>query len=279
VDESWVNGDNPTLKIIPLSIPYFLGIFFHRPNPSFSIKPKETRHFPHVGNGDNSCIHCTISRLVMHWGESRQSALALDFSLLWHYTHSTFQPKAQARRTMDINKIPAGKNVPYDVNVVIEIPQGGHPIKYELDKDSGALFVDRFVHTSMVYPANYGFIPQTLSEDGDPCDVLVVGQYPVVPGCVIRSRPIGALVMEDESGQDEKILAVPVDKLHPFYSRIQSYKDLPEIMIEQIGHFFEHYKDLEKGKWVKIVEWVGPEEAAELIRKGIEKANSEKKAA
>ncbi len=173
---------------------------------------------------------------------------------------------------MDITKIAAGQNAPHDINVFIEIPQGGHPIKYELDKESGALFVDRFVHTSMVYPANYGFIPHTLSEDGDPVDVLVVGQYPVVPGCVIRCRPIGALVMEDESGQDEKILAVPVDKLHPFYSKVQSYKDLPEILIEQIGHFFEHYKDLEKNKWVKIIHWADAEESLELIRKGMQAA-------
>lgn len=180
---------------------------------------------------------------------------------------------------MDISKIPVGANAPYDINVLIEIPQGGHPIKYEFDKESGALFVDRFVHTAMVYPANYGFIPHTLSEDGDPVDVLVVGQYPVVPGCVIRCRPIGALVMEDESGQDEKILAVPVDKLHPFYSRVQSYNDLPEILIEQIAHFFEHYKDLEKNKWVKIVHWVDAEEAAELIRQGMQAAEKAKKAA
>jgi inorganic pyrophosphatase len=175
---------------------------------------------------------------------------------------------------MDIQRISAGKNPPYDINVFIEIPQGGHPIKYELDKESGALFVDRFVHTSMVYPANYGFIPQTLSQDGDPVDVLVVGQFPVIPGCVVRCRPIGALVMEDESGQDEKILAVPVDKLHPFYSRVTSYNDMPEIMLEQIAHFFQHYKDLEKGKWVKIVGWVGAEEAADLIRDGVKAADS-----
>lgn len=173
---------------------------------------------------------------------------------------------------MDIEKIPAGKNAPREVNVVIEIPQGGYPVKYELDKKSGALFVDRFVHTSMVYPANYGFIPHTLSEDGDPCDVLVVGQTPVIAGCVIASRPIGALLMEDESGQDEKILAVPVDKLHPYYSKVKTYQDLPEIICEQIAHFFEHYKDLEKGKWVKVTKWVGPEEAMKLIEAGMSKA-------
>jgi inorganic pyrophosphatase len=172
---------------------------------------------------------------------------------------------------MDISKIPAGSNPPHDLNVVIEIPQGGYPIKYEIDKASGALFVDRFLHTSMVYPCNYGFIPQTLSSDGDPCDVLVVGQIPVVPGAVIRSRPIGVLLMEDESGGDEKVLAVPVDKLHPFYSKIQSYNDLPEIFCEQIGHFFQHYKDLEKNKWVKIIEWKGPDVARSVIQEALDR--------
>ena len=177
---------------------------------------------------------------------------------------------------MDISKISIGPNAPHDINVIIEVPMGGHPIKYEMDKDSGALFVDRFLHTPMMYPSNYGFIPHTLSDDGDPCDVLVVGQYPVVPGCVIRCRPIGALMMEDESGGDEKILAVPVDKLHPFYSKIQSYQDLPEILCEQIEHFFSHYKDLEKNKWVKIVKWVGPDEARDLISTAIEKGKTGK---
>jgi inorganic pyrophosphatase len=170
---------------------------------------------------------------------------------------------------MDISKIPVGKNPPWDVNVVIEIPLRGEPIKYEVDKESGALFVDRFLHTAMFYPANYGFIPHTLSDDGDPCDVLVVGNTPVMPGAVLRSRPIGALIMEDEAGQDEKVLAVPVDKLHPFYTDIASYRDLPEILIDQIAHFFQHYKDLEKGKWVKIKRWAEPEEAAALIEHAI----------
>lgn len=173
---------------------------------------------------------------------------------------------------MDLSKIPTGKKPPHDINVVIEIPQGGYPIKYEIDKESGALFVDRFLHTSMVYPSNYGFIPGTLSDDGDPVDVLVVSQIPVVPGAVIRSRPIGALVMKDESGGDEKILAVPVEKLHPFYDHVKSYKDLPPILIEQIAHFFQRYKDLEKGKWVRVVKWVGPKEAAKMIETGIKRA-------
>lgn len=175
---------------------------------------------------------------------------------------------------MDLSKISAGHNPPTDINVVIEIPQGGDPVKYELDKSSGALFVDRFLHTAMFYPGNYGFIPNTLSGDGDPCDVLVVGQVPVVPGAVIRCRPIGALLMKDEAGPDEKIIAVPIDKLHPFYSGVSSYKDLPPILTEQIAHFFQHYKDLEKGKWVTIVKWIDPQEAGALILEGIARAKA-----
>jgi inorganic pyrophosphatase len=165
-----------------------------------------------------------------------------------------------------------GENPPHEVNVIIEIPQGGAPVKYEVDKVSGAMFVDRFLHTAMFYPANYGFIPHTLSEDGDPIDCMVIAPTPVATGAVVRARPIGALLMEDEKGVDEKIIAVPVDKLHPFYKRVASYRDLPEILVEQIGHFFEHYKDLEKGKWVKVVRWVEPPEAIDLIRAGIQRA-------
>jgi inorganic pyrophosphatase len=177
---------------------------------------------------------------------------------------------------MDIRQIPVGKNPPKDVNAVIEIPLGGVPVKYEIDKDSGALFVDRFLHTAMFYPGNYGFIPHTLSADGDPCDVLVVSQVPVVPGAVIRCRPVGALVMEDEAGGDEKILAVPVDALHPFYKGVQSYRDLPPIMCEQMAHFFQHYKDLEKGKWVTIVRWLDAEGAEQLIVEAIARAKGAK---
>ncbi len=176
---------------------------------------------------------------------------------------------------MDIASIPVGDNPPHEINVIIEIPQGGVPVKYEVDKKSGAMFVDRFLHTAMFYPANYGFIPHTLSEDGDPVDCLVVAPTPVAPGVVIRARPIGALLMEDEKGIDEKIIAVPTDKLHPFYKRVGSYRDLPEIAIEQIGHFFEHYKDLEKGKWTKLQRWADPSEAAEMIRAGIDRARRE----
>ena len=176
---------------------------------------------------------------------------------------------------MNIDKIAIGRNPPFDVNVLIEIPQGGEPVKYELDKESGAMLVDRFLHTAMFYPGNYGFIPHTLSADGDPIDVLVVGQVPVVPGAIIRSRPIGALLMEDEGGPDEKIVAVPVEKLHPFYNEVRSYQDLPPILTEQIAHFFQHYKDLEKGKWVTIARWIGPDEAGELIIQAIDRATAE----
>jgi inorganic pyrophosphatase len=180
---------------------------------------------------------------------------------------------------MDLSKISAGKNPPHDINVVIEVPQGGSPVKYEIDKESGALFVDRYLHTSMVYPADYGFIPNTLCGDGDPCDVLVVSHTPVVPGAVIRCRPIGALLMEDDGGKDEKILAVPVDKLYPFYANVKSYKDLPPILCDQIAHFFQHYKDLEKGKWVKISGWVDAEEAGKLIEQSILNATKAHEAA
>ncbi len=172
---------------------------------------------------------------------------------------------------MDISKISAGKEVPWDVNVVIEIPIGGVPVKYEVDKDSGAMFVDRFVHTAMFYPCNYGFIPHTLADDGDPTDMLVAGPIPVIPGAVLRARPVGVLIMEDEAGQDEKILGVPVDDLHPYYSNISNYKDLRATLLDQIAHFFEHYKDLEANKWVKVVRWGDADEAAEMIKKSLVK--------
>lgn len=170
---------------------------------------------------------------------------------------------------MDISKISTGENPPYDINVIIEVPLGGEPIKYEMDKDSGAMFVDRFLYTSMHYPCNYGFLPHSLSDDGDPCDVMVVGQRALVPGAVIRARPVGVLLMEDEAGLDEKIVAVPHPKLTRYYDNIKSYKDLPQVLQDRIPHFFEHYKDLEKDKWVKIVGWEDAEHAAELILKSI----------
>jgi inorganic pyrophosphatase len=170
---------------------------------------------------------------------------------------------------MDVSKIPPGRNPPDDVNVIIEIPQGGIPVKYEFDKASGALFVNRFLHTAMYYPANYGFIPNTLSEDGDPVDCMAASQVPVAPGAVIRCRPIGALLMEDESGIDEKIIAVPVDALNPYYDRIAELLDLPPIFRDQIEHFFRHYKDLERGKWVKVQGWVDCAKARDLIMQSI----------
>jgi len=178
---------------------------------------------------------------------------------------------------MLIDKIPLGQNPPWDVNVIIEVPLGADPVKYELDKDSGAMYVDRFLHTAMFYPANYGFIPHTLCGDGDPIDVLVVGRVPVVPGAVVRSRPVGVMVMEDEAGQDEKIVAVPHDKLHPYYEDVSSYRDLPKILLDQIAHFFTHYKDLEKNKWAKIARWGEAGEAAQMIKDSIA-AHNEKQA-
>ena len=175
---------------------------------------------------------------------------------------------------MDINKISIGVDPPSDINVLIEIPQGGVPVKYELDKESGALRVDRFLNTAMFYPGNYGFVPHTLSGDGDPVDVIVVVPSPIVAGALVRVRPVGALLMKDEAGDDEKIIAVPVDKLHPFYSGVKSYKDLPITLVDQIAHFFQHYKDLEKGKWVTIVRWVGPQDAAQLVTDVIARAQA-----
>src|SRR5262245_35735771 len=175
---------------------------------------------------------------------------------------------------MDLNKVSAGRNPPKEIHAFIEIPFGGVPVKYELDKDSGALYVDRFLHTAMFYPGNYGFIPHTLSLDGDPCDILVVTQVPVVPGAVIRCRPVGALIMEDEAGGDEKIIAVPVDSLHPFYAGVRSYRDLPAIMCDQIAHFFQHYKDLEKGKWVSITNWMDTEPAERIVMDAIGRARA-----
>ncbi len=166
---------------------------------------------------------------------------------------------------MDLSQIPIGKAPPKDVYVIVEIPQGGVPVKYEMNKSAGALFVDRFLHTAMYYPGNYGFIPHTLAEDGDPIDAMIVTQAPLVPGCVVRCRPVGVLRMEDEAGPDEKLLMVPVDKLHPFYSGIASHEDLPQILRDQIAHFFQHYKDLEKGKLVKNIRWEGPASAEALI--------------
>jgi len=156
---------------------------------------------------------------------------------------------------MDISKIPAGNNPPEDINVIIEVPQYADPVKYELDKESRAFFVDRFMHTAMHYPCNYGFVPNTLSEDGDPVDALVVSKFSLITGCVISCRPVGVLRMEDEKGIDAKVLAVPVSSVNPIYEDVSGPDDMPKFLLDQIQHFFEHYKDLEPGKWVKIRGW------------------------
>ena len=173
---------------------------------------------------------------------------------------------------MSLNNVPAGRDVPNDFNVIIEIPMNADPIKYEVDKDTGAIFVDRFMGTAMHYPCNYGYVPQTLSDDGDPCDVLVITPFPLIPGVVVRCRAIGMLKMTDEAGGDAKILAVPVDKILPIYSHWQKPEDLQDLRLQQIQHFFEHYKDLEPGKWVKVLRWGGAEDAHRLILEGIERA-------
>ena len=179
---------------------------------------------------------------------------------------------------MNIDLIPAGANPPHSLNVLIEVPIGGDPVKYEFDKASGALFVDRILHTPMRYPANYGFIPQTLCDDGDPLDALVIARSPFVPGCVVRCRPIGVLKLEDEAGGDEKLITVPVDTTVPYYSDIGERQDLPSIVLQQIEHFFKHYKDLESEKWVRIGEWGDAEEAKRTVLEAIEAAKKAKAA-
>src|SRR5688572_18507063 len=175
---------------------------------------------------------------------------------------------------MRIEAILTGNNPPEDVNVLVEVPIGGQPIKYELDKESGTLVVDRFLYTPMTYPGNYGFVPHTLSDDGDPIDVLVCNTRPLFPGSVINVRPIGVLVMEDNSGQDEKIIAVPSPHLTRRYVDVHNFNDLPEITLQQIKHFFEHYKDLEPGKWVRIGDWLDAGEARRLISEAVERAKT-----
>lgn len=174
---------------------------------------------------------------------------------------------------MRADDIAIGINPPFDINVLIEVPFGGEPAKYEMDKTSGRIFVDRILYTAMRYPGNYGFIPQTLAEDGDPIDVLVVGQQRIVPGAVMNCRPVGVLLMQDEAGPDEKILAVPSEKVSSMYRDVQEFRDLPEIQLRQISHFFEHYKELENSKWVKVERWGQADEARELIQKAIQRQN------
>ncbi len=178
---------------------------------------------------------------------------------------------------MRIDAVSIGKNPPYDVNVVIEVPIGGEPIKYEMDKEAGALVVDRFLYTAMRYPGNYGFIPHTLSDDGDPCDVIVANTRAIVPGAIMSCRIVGVLLMEDEAGGDEKLLAVPSSKLTQRYDKVKNFTDLPDITLKQIEHFFQHYKDLEPGKWVKVVRWGDAQEAQALVLQGIERAKAAKK--
>ena len=172
---------------------------------------------------------------------------------------------------MGLERVPSGKDLPNDFNVVIEIPMHSDPVKYEVDKESGAVFVDRFMSTAMHYPCNYGYIPHTIAGDGDPVDVLVMTQFALPPGVVVRCRPIGMLKMVDEAGEDAKLLAVPVDKLTPMYRSVQSPRDLPQILLDQISHFFEHYKDLEPGKFVKVQGWADIEDAKKEIMTGVER--------
>lgn len=170
---------------------------------------------------------------------------------------------------MNIEKISIGKDAPNQVNVIIEVPMNADPVKYEMDKESGAIFVDRFIATPMYYPCNYGFVPHTLSEDGDPIDVLVIADYPLLPGSVISAKPIGVLVMEDEKGMDEKILAVPAKKLNSQFEAIENINEVSKNLLEKIRHFFEHYKDLEQGKWVKVKSFEPKETATKLISEAI----------
>lgn len=174
---------------------------------------------------------------------------------------------------MSFSNVTSGKDVPHDINVIIEIPAYSDPVKYEVEKETGALTVDRFMGTAMQYPANYGYVPHSLSDDGDPVDVLVVTPAPIIGGSVIRCRPVGVLKMSDEAGEDAKILAVPVPKLTPYYDKIETYQDFPQPMLDKIVHFFEHYKDLEKGKWVKVEGWFGIAEAEAEILSSIERYN------
>ena len=170
---------------------------------------------------------------------------------------------------MNLDRVSSGNDLPNEINVIVEIPAHSDPVKYELDKETGAMFVDRIMSTSMRYPCNYGYIPHTLSEDGDPADVLVVTRHPLISGSVIRCRPIGVLKMTDEAGVDAKLLAVPVQKLTKRYNKVESYKDIAEDTLNQIAHFFEHYKDLEEGKWVRLDGWAGTEEAKKEIEASV----------
>ena len=181
-------------------------------------------------------------------------------------------PYLSTRTVMNLDRVTSGSDVPNDINVIIEIPSHSDPVKYEVDKATGAMFVDRFMNTAMHYPCNYGYVPHTLSEDGDPVDVLVVTPVPLISGSVIRCRPIGLLKMTDEAGPDSKLLAVPIDKLCTLFRQVKSPDDMSPMLLAQISHFFEHYKDLEPNKWVKVLRWGNAEDARKLILDGIERA-------
>src|SRR5579872_3335079 len=193
---------------------------------------------------------------------------------MWAGASLSLALRRQRSLAMNLDAIPIGANPPFEVNVMIEVPIGGEPIKYEMHKPSGALMVDRFLYTAMRYPGNYGFIPHTLSGDGDPCDVLVANTRAITPGAIMSVRIVGVMVMEDEAGGDEKLIGVPAPKLTQRYDHVQTYTDLPEITIKQIEHFFSHYKDLEPGKWVKIVRWGDAEDARRMVLEGIERAKA-----
>ena len=177
---------------------------------------------------------------------------------------------------MRVSAVSVGRNPPKEINVIVEVPVGGEPIKYEMDKEAGTLVVDRFLYTSMRYPGNYGFIPNTLSDDGDPCDVLIANQRGIIPGAVVACRPVGVLKMEDEAGGDEKIVAVPVPRLTRRYENVYNYLDLPDITVQQIEHFFTHYKDLENSKWVKVIGWGNAAEAEQIIMEAVARFDASK---
>lgn len=185
--------------------------------------------------------------------------------------HTFFYDQSFGALKMSLNNVSPGSSLPDDINVIIEIPRYGDPIKYEVDKESGAMFVDRFMSTAMHYPCNYGYVPKTLSDDGDPVDVLVLAPFPLITGSVVRCRPLGMLMMEDEAGEDAKILAVPIEKLTKFYNNVSTFRDVQQEMLDKISHFFEHYKDLEQGKWVKVRGWAGKDEARAEILSSVER--------
>ena len=213
---------------------------------------------------------------IPHTDRPRLSRKSLPIAAGW--ANRAPSPLTLNEAPMNLDAVSIGTNPPFDVNVIIEVPIGGEPIKYEMDKEAGALVVDRFLYTSMRYPGNYGFIPHTLSEDGDPCDVIVANTRAIVPGAIMSCRIVGVLLMEDEAGGDEKLIAVPSSKLTQRYEGVTNYRDLPQITLDQIEHFFSHYKDLEPGKWVKLVGWRDADHARQLIVDGIARAKAAKKA-